>query len=485
MPYPRRLIVLAWFLAPLVASAGCSVINAYDDIKPLVSGSMDASIDTHKDALTPEDHTRADEGTDGKTTDVETTDTSEEVDAEDAGTTDSGPQGGAIVVSGEGTSSDGGLEYVLAVLDPETGKELSSEPMAVVGIVFDGLLDQWYIFEDTSALAVTTLGPAGPFVSVGDTTFLHTRELDTHSGKWTELGKVQVPAPYVHGDIVALNQRLAYVAQPAGATPTGPFELLVVDTSTPNAAADAGTSVALAEAPTALMGTRDLTGPGGDVTLLEQVSDPDAGADAGTQFGIQTVRVTSTGPGAFGASQLVASYPTTATVSVGAASYIGGNANVVVVPPLSVPSSATVTGYNAELNTPNAQPYATFTSYSSLVSAIAISECRQTAFVIATKDTRVYPVPLVTGLMPPANDPTVVSQGSDVRYEPYTNSVLVPFNSQSGGGMWGLSYFRVSVTGSTLSVMNGGIPSNQSLRPNFLATRTPVPGYLGFNCTDH
>jgi hypothetical protein len=473
----RRLLGLAWILAPLAAAAGCSFIDSYGAVVPSEPDSGPAEdgggkLDSGKDTSMADAHGHVETGP-GE-------------DASDA-SADSAPvpQAGAIVVSGEGTTADGGLEYVLAVLDPTSGKELTSEAMTVVGIVFDGLVDQWYIFEDTTPATVEGLAPAGPFIGPDDTVYLRTRQLDTQTGKWTELGKTQVRAPYVHSFIVALNQRLAYVAPASRDAASSALELVVVDTSSPSASADGGVSLPLSVSPAAMMGTRDLTGPGGYVTFLQQVT-ADAGADAGNEFELQTAHVTSTSNSLGAMTTLVASYPTNSTESVGAASYIGGNANVIMIPPLPYPGTATATGYNSESNTPNTHSYFTFTSYSSLFSAVTVSECRNTAFAIATKDAHVYSVPLGLGLMPPANDPTVTENASDIRYEPYTNTALVPYNSLSNGGTWGMTFFSVSVSGSTLSVPeNVDIVPNMDLRPNFIATRSPVPGYLGFDCSQH
>jgi hypothetical protein len=115
----------------MAASAGCSLIDAYGTVVTETAsdaghGGEDGSIRKGKDASTEDARKGLETGTQAE---AEPTDTGEE---------DAGPPTGAIVVSGEGTV-DGGLEYVLAVLDP-TGNELSREKMAVVGITFDGLL---------------------------------------------------------------------------------------------------------------------------------------------------------------------------------------------------------------------------------------------------------------------------------------------------------------------------------------------------------
>jgi hypothetical protein len=461
----------------MAASAGCSLIDAYGTVVTETAsdaghGGEDGSIRKGKDASTEDARKGLETGTQAE---AEPTDTGEE---------DAGPPTGAIVVSGEGTV-DGGLEYVLAVLDP-TGNELSREKMAVVGITFDGLLDQWYILEDTTPGTVESVAPGGPFTAPGDSVVMHTRKLDTHTGAWKDLGSVPVPPPFAPDYVVALNQRLAYIAYAADDAASTAVELVVIDTSAPNTFVDAGMPLPLSQSPVGLIGTRDLSGPGGHVTFLQEIANADGGGTY--QFELLTSQVTATGIGPLGAAQEVGPGYSASTQAVGGASYIGGNVNVLAIPPETLPGTATVSGYDSKLDTLNQPSYGTFTASSSFFRPIAISECRQTAFVVATKDVSLYTVPLISGLMAPA--PFDLGQnGSDIRYEPYTNTALAPYNSGGANPIWGITFISVTETGAsnarTLALTNELIQQNADLRPIYIATRTPVPGYLGFNCTEH
>jgi len=142
----------------LLGAVGCSLVNGFDDVKPLVDGTYGASDGS---ALT--DGNLAVDGS-----------------ADAAGTAI-----GAIVVGARIDTDANGFEYVLAVLDPATGHEIAArEPMVVTAVVYDGLRDLWYIFEAP--------GPGflpGPYA----VSTLHVRSFDLEARTWTEHSKLTVP----------------------------------------------------------------------------------------------------------------------------------------------------------------------------------------------------------------------------------------------------------------------------------------------------
>lgn len=130
---------------------------------------------------------------------------------------DNGP--GAIVAYDVGST-----DKKLHVLDPETGRSLSSEPIGTVrAIVNDGApypTDRWYVFEqvDTVDRGVT----------------LHVRRLDIGTGVFQELGALP-NAPAVFGRPVTLGAAgksfVAYLSEPASTK--ADLALTVIDTTDP------------------------------------------------------------------------------------------------------------------------------------------------------------------------------------------------------------------------------------------------------------
>src|SRR6185312_4932926 len=137
----RQLWVAVGLLAP-APIVGCSLVYSYEDVRQPTLEEPDSS--SGNDATAGPDVSSIDAGgggDDGGPSDASTTTPEAE-----AGPL---PAAGAVVIGGVGTGPDGGLDYVLSVLDPKSGHELSRERMAVVGVAYDGQLDRdlWYIFE--------------------------------------------------------------------------------------------------------------------------------------------------------------------------------------------------------------------------------------------------------------------------------------------------------------------------------------------------
>ena len=225
----RRLLALAVVLAASAGAAGCSLVNSFGDV---VTGSdadlgeasgEGGSSDSSTDQTTGDGPASTESGTDSTTDGPSTGDGGGDATGDGQGTTSDGgadgsggnpdaAQAGAVVVGG--TQGDGG--FVLSVLDPTTGTELTRQPMTVVAVKHDPYRDLWYVFEDNG-------GAAAPSVSPLDTVHLHVYTLQTSTGVWSQQAVLRVP-PLVSNDLVTvLNGRLAFAAwqlTDAGA-PTG------------------------------------------------------------------------------------------------------------------------------------------------------------------------------------------------------------------------------------------------------------------------
>ncbi|MGZ6093853.1 MAG: hypothetical protein ACXWUG_17610, partial [Polyangiales bacterium] len=104
---------------PVVAVLGCSLINAFDDLKPVQDGGTDTGLGEDT-ATSMETSVTPDEGTDtGSMIDSGTTDT---------GPGDTGPVDKGLIVVGAFVAGDAGpAQTVLSVLDPETGHRLGTD----------------------------------------------------------------------------------------------------------------------------------------------------------------------------------------------------------------------------------------------------------------------------------------------------------------------------------------------------------------------
>lgn len=463
----RALLRLAFLAVPPALALGCSLINSYDDVLQSPSDAGGASDGTTPsgdsssgDTGTPTDANPAvDSGTDAPITDADS------AVPDDA-------QVGAVVAAARADKKDAGgsLEYVLSVLDPTNGKELSRESMAVIGSYFDGERDLWYIFEAPGAL----LSPGGPLVGPGDNVVLHVRQLDTHTGKWLELAKTPVPSMISSEQVAVLKQKLAYVAwsEDGGSGD----QLVVLDTANAaqvngDASADAATTADLPFNPIGLIGTRNAaTGSsGGLITLIQETCDPDAG---GCAFNIKGVTVGAAVN--FKATHLAVSTSST-IATIGWGSYIGGGPLDLILSPNGIGGG--IDRYSPLTNTRTADPTVSFAVTSNRFRPMAVSECFKTAFVVELNQTDLFAVPLSTGGT--TSNIGIGHPGSQVAYEPFTNTILAPFSNNAS------SFFTaISVTGTPtapLLAVSTKFKPPSDLRPYQVATRSPLDP-LPFNC---
>jgi hypothetical protein len=237
------------------AIGACSVINSYDDVVPLNSGSGSAGVagaTIQNQAGTADTLGGAGNGT-GATTSMGGVAGSM---GGEGGSAEPGvPSTGLVVLGGKLTEGAGD---VLVVLDPTDGTELSREAIpgaAVVGLAYDGAVgrDLWFVFTSSDF-------PADP-MSKAD---LQVRTYDNVSGKWTTRKKVSALPPPRPGSFVVLNDRLAYLSfglVNGALTDT----LTILDTSTPASTKQITFDIA---APGRVLGLVGSRGAPGDTAAL-------------------------------------------------------------------------------------------------------------------------------------------------------------------------------------------------------------------------
>lgn len=470
-----RALTYALLLAPGAIGA-CSIINAYDDLVP--QKFMDAS--TMPEAA-------AESGADAPM---------------DVAVVKPKPSDGVIVL-GATASSDAGDQTVLTALDPRTGSEFPKArvPMNVAAVVYQPSRDYWYVFES---------GGAGFYPTPTDPFYLHVRDLDRVTGEWTELATVQVPPGVSFLTTAALGDAITYVAY-GGGVPAGsdagvgmitdddgggpvrgvdggpdagamllpnipaPYGLVTIDTH--DLTAITACVLPLASAPISVVGTpTTVSTRGGYASLgnypnsssLTPVNVPE-GCDSVNKAPVLNPPITlSSGGHGFG----LVSSATTGQVVVATKGFGPGATNLTIWDPQNTGSPVSVGAFSG-FGDGNIKPP-------------AYSECLNDVFVIGTNTgTSVQIIPFGPTTAAAADggaapltataDPTGHS-GQGVYFEPYTNTILLPF---SQGINFQLTAFRYN--GSKFVPVNG-TPVWQpppDLRPNFVATRVPVP----FTCT--
>jgi hypothetical protein len=465
----RRVLVAAGLLAP-AAVIGCSIVYPYGDVKETSQvgpegggGGDDARVPGDDQSSPPSDG-----GTPGVDAPVDTGSSAPEAEAGPF------PQAGAVVISGVGKGADGGLAYVLSVLDPASGKELSRENIPIVGISYDGPRDLWYLFETLNPGPVFTLGPYPPANTDG--VMLHVRQLETHTGTWTELANVPVPTIVSADDVASLASRLAYVAWSAPDAGNG-VRLVVVDTADASAPStdpqDPSASITpLSFSPTAVVGTRPtLTGAqGGVVTLLQNTS-----LGGGGEFQFVTTKVQASSV-TVGTTAVVIGPSSSMFTTLGAGSYVTGSTNVFALPPAD-DAGAMLVQYDPSMGTRTAAASIPFGATSVRLRPLGVAECTGTVFVAQLTGTTLFAVPLAAGGTPTSFD--ISHSVSNVRFEPYTNTAIAAFNGGAGyeltaRTLGGTPMAPTLSQRTPLAAKNPWAPPDD-LRPTLISVRQPVP----------
>jgi hypothetical protein len=531
----RRLWTFALVLLPGALTAGCSLVNSFDDVVPLtdandsgtladssLSADSGAKSDSSMDSGSKADSTL---GTDANADSGPGQDSSTGEDAADAG--DTAPTG-VIVVAATQLSGDGG--FVLTALNPFSGAELGTrEKTTVFSVKYDGNRDIWYVFDDPAN--------AFGFAQRNELVTLHVRSLDTHTGAWTELGSLVVPAIESNDNVAVLNGRLVYVgyvptvdagtpdaghdsgppdtgvvdedASEDGGTddaavvdadadagvdaapPPSGLELVVIDTTNPSAPALINPSTPIPNI-LGLIGSRG-TGVGGNVNLFYAESNcTGAGIAEVCPVDVLHYLVQSTGapippnkPVQLSSSGAPITMPKTGRPALG--SYIrSGVEDLVAIPapPLAADASATLyplspTNQNI-VGTPSSVPV-----QASLLSLLAVSECQSEAFLAGLpSDTRVYATPILPS-SPALASVDLGRSAQSFAFEPYSSTLIAPFDDAKVGTIDAYRY-ALSTTGTGWVLQNRAgtdwtPPSD--LDPKVIAVREPIPFPASDICT--
>lgn len=426
-------------LAAVLASA-CTVVNSFDEVKPLTDGTYMPSTSSPLPAF---------DGGDG---------------VADGAANDATPgaAAGAIVIGGQ-VETEGVTTSVLTVLDPATGREMGArEPMVVSAIRYDGVRDIWYLLESKSDDFQT--GPLDQMV-------LHTRSLDLATGTWDELGSISVPPLHSYNSVVVVRDRLLFVAHVPG--DAGEVQLVTINTADP-AKLSIVSSQPLDRAPRGMVATRASgTGAGGVIGMIRTGAGA-TNCEAGQCTEIVRVRVALDAPaidpplalGPAGAGGAVPSY----------ASFQDFERQVVVLARTSNTAGTPSTAILFEPRNQEIDGTKSFVITDSLLRAGAVSECARQLFMVGgNADLNIHSIPILEdGGGTPTKLPTGHS-GQAVYFEPTSKSALTPF---SQGSAFELGAYRLggSPDAPTLTkrtAVDWNPPSE--LRPILLGVREPFP----------
>ncbi len=227
---------------------GCSVTNAFDEVRPASSGLGGSG------AGAAGGTTSGAAGVGGGVGGVG--------GAAGVGGGEPAPPG-LIMVAGVG-DGEAGREAVIAALSPHTGSEYARRSFGAgraVRVAYDIGTGVWYVFVQQGTVTQ-------PFE-------LHAWRFDRVRRDFEELGTVEVPAP--KGAIAVLNRRLYYqsVAQEPGTPPTEGFTLVNTDApEAPEVVLPAQHTPALGGTVFAMLG-RPSAAPGGNINLfIKETSCP-------------------------------------------------------------------------------------------------------------------------------------------------------------------------------------------------------------------
>jgi hypothetical protein len=430
--------------ASLVAAAGCSLVNSFDDVAPRTDGTYAQADATVIDVVPPSD--------------VVTTDSSGS-DSGDAAIA----SGGAIVVGGRVEDDAGALHYVLSVLDPANGHEIGTrENMVVAGLQYDGLRDLWYIFESKS----------NDFVpGANDQVVLHVRELNAKTGAWTERSQRTVPVIQSFDSIGVTRERITYVAYQAPEAGSG-LEYVTLNTQNPAQVTDVN-KLSVDVTPFGAMSTRSATGAGGYVNYLRiNTNDCDAGNIC--QMELLPVRITNNAP------QFDPIVPLGYTVRFNVPSYAAltppTDLDLVIFPRSGNDASApsTIRRYDPVLHTEQQAPTDFIITDTGLKRA-AVSNCANVAFVVGTNgDLRVHAIPIQANGGGTPTSASTGHSGQSVYFEPSSKTVLAPFAQGAG---FDFSAFKLEGTSAApaLTKRTSDWTPPSDLRPILLGIREPLP----------
>jgi hypothetical protein len=439
----------------ILALGGCSVINSFDEVKTEATGAGGSAGD----------------GTGGKGgTGAKASGGASGADAGSGGTEPGGADGGgaggtATGGRGGGTGGGGGAggaggaggqagdsggpdaftpggpkgalvtwnptDQSLYVLDPDTGKDLSSEKMELVrSILNDGAADpndHWYILEG----ARDNANQAKPVA-------FHARALNTTTGEWKELGGLTtVPPPAKRPVVLGSGGKsfFAYLTDPNATASSGAdANLVVIDVTDP-------TKPAMVNIPPA---TRTLP-PGNKLGLMGNQSSLNAViVDANCPVGDAGVAECGVGIAHFVVNASGVAYappvrPIGKTAASGNVGFIDDpfrNFNIIGFPPVSVPANPTCNQNStstgsietfsptqlAQQGSPISIPFE-MTQFAGNGVAFDVS-CNTVYFTSAIQDVAIFGIYLGTGVADPVLKKCETDAGTSLLFEPYTRTLF-------------------------------------------------------------
>lgn len=419
MRYRRRMRVRDVGIAVLlgaIGSAGCILINSFDEVKahladsgpPAESGVPDSVVHNDADAIATET-------------------TPPPVDA------DVGPDAplvedhGLLVVGGE-IAAGSARQQKLFVIDPLDGSELSREDMTVSAVVFDGKGDRWYIFQNA---APTHVQPVP-----GDKITLHVRTWNLQGRKWDpDLKTIDVPTLVEHGVMAMLNGEIAYVAY----TDTGSLGLTLLNAN----ASDPSKIGLIGSKPTydlpvtsgilALLGTPNGSSTGGWVSLLHKGTCTGSGD---TACPLETYRVqvpnSFVDPVVATTPKPAAAIPNSTSLTPGWGVRLSPAEHLVAIPHTDTDPNGTIVRIEPTTgDTIGSLKWSMAASATKQLKPMASSECNGgTIFAIELISEQIYAIPV--------SDPAhAINQKSDnpgqfLVWEPYTRTVIAPYSQGTG-----------------------------------------------------
>lgn len=462
-----------------LALTACSVINSYDEVVPTRGAEPEAGSGAGGDANQG--------GTPGEPTAGGGVAGSPDVPVGGAATSGGGeggaapnpgaPTTGLVVVGGKALN---GTTNVLLALNPEDGAELARENIpgaAVVGLAYDGAAgkDLWFVFTSGDFPADST--------TKAD---LQVRTFNDATRKWVTHRKVTALPPPRPSSFAVLNDRLAYLSYGLvnGAIAD---TLTILDTASAASTKQVTLDLPLSGRVLGLMGTRGVPGDNTALGGTLAVASGDGCTGAGASLQCTALSITPifvgdeisagavkklrgfTGRPAFTSSTLVQR----AFVALPAVAPLG-NVDLIRFDPrgLTFESPQTVI-------TP-AHQFAGFT----------LVDCLDVTVLSSMLDLTLW----ATSAQGASGKAARTEVAQDVVYEPFTSSIITPFNPDNplfrdgsgaggAGGAGGadagpeLSAYRVAKPGVTpslkLRTLDWQGPSNVGI--NVVAARFPVP----------
>jgi hypothetical protein len=411
---------LAAVIAAATVAFGCSVINAFDDVVPATDASTGGGGGGSGGAS---GGSGGDSGSGGTGGGGGSTGGSSGTDGGEP------PPDGLIVLSARTQRSPGLFDHHLYILDPWTGKELLHEELTqpITAIGYDALRDRWFIFSRaTTGIAV-------------DPGVLRTVKFDKATKTFTEESEATVPAADGQGLLGVLNARILYRSVTAPNNPG--FTLLDTNDSANVKVLGQAQTPLPAEGAIGAIVRANSASAGGSMNLVQQLTtcqpdpnwDPDAGpAPSLCPIKLLTARIDAgrTDPVLEAASSALGSVP---SVGGTVAWTTDGTNDILIFPPKDHTTDAngkvaffSPFGQHAEIPS-SAIPFA---AGGPRISSADFDPCRE--IILATElltRRAIFAIPTKAGGTPVAEN--LATSAQRVVYEPYTKSVIRPFDDAS------------------------------------------------------